>query len=115
MRDGGLRQVGWLAIAVGIVLLAGAGPLSRRALGPGVSGPLGLRLAGVRDLAIGVAMARQPSRAGSKGGTWARVAIAIQVGDLAVFLVQWVRRRISWIPLVGVAAGAAATWRLLRG
>jgi hypothetical protein len=114
MSDRGVRQVGRLAIAVGIVLLAGAGPLSRRALGPEVSGSLGLRLAGVRDVAIGMAMARQPGRGGTAGRTWAQVALAIQGGDLAVFLLQWSRRRIGWIPVAGAAAGAAATWRLLR-
>jgi hypothetical protein len=111
----GPRRVGWLAIAVGTVLLVGAGPLSRRALGAEDSGPLGLQLAGVRDLAIGVAMAQSRDGDGPESWTWARVAVAIQLGDLAVFLHQWRRHRIGWMPLAGAAAGAAATWRLLRG
>jgi hypothetical protein len=114
MTGTGPRRVGWLAIAVGAVLLVGAGPLSRRALGSMDSGRLGLQLTGVRDLAIGVAMAR--SRGGDRpaSATWARVAVAIQLGDLAVFLLQWRRHRIGWMPVAGAAAGAAATWRLLR-
>jgi hypothetical protein len=115
MTDPGPRRVGWLAIAVGTVLLVGAGPLSRKALGPTDSGRLGLQLAGIRDLAIGVAMARSRGGDGLASATWARVAVAIQVGDLAVFLLQWRRRRIGWMPVAGTAAGAAATWRLLRG
>lgn len=114
MTDTGTRRVGWLAIAVGTVLLAGSGAVSRRALGATGSGDLGLQLAGVRDVAIGVAMARSRSREGTGSGAWSRLAQAIQVGDLAVFLVHWRRGRIGWMPVAGAAVGAAATWRLLR-
>jgi hypothetical protein len=114
MTGTGPRRVGWLAIAVGTVLLVGAGPLSRRALGSVDSGRLGLQLAGVRDLAIGVAMARSGDGDGPASATWARVAVGIQLGDLAVFLRQWWSHRMGWLPLAGAAAGAAATWRLLH-
>ena len=99
---------------MGAVLLAGAGPLSRRVVGPAAAGSLGLRLAGVRDLAFGIAMARSASQTDPDWRTWAWAAQAIQVGDLAVFLLLRRQGRVGWALVAGVGMGAAATWRLLR-
>ncbi|MGA9775724.1 MAG: hypothetical protein WBU92_07360, partial [Candidatus Dormiibacterota bacterium] len=92
--------MGGLAIGVGTVLLAGARPITELASTATQPSTLGMQLAGVRDVAIGIAMVRPGDGMGSK--RLARVAAAIQIGDLAVVLLQWRRGLIRWPPVVGV-------------
>lgn len=102
--------VGWAALGVGATLLGGADLVARLVAPPGGGrDTFGLRLAGVRDLALGVALLRTRNRNTASRQALEQAVAMVQVGDTATALWMWSRGRLNRVTLVLVAGGAAAT------
>jgi hypothetical protein len=109
-RGGDVRAVGWLALGVGAALTLGADVVARL-VGPpnGERDTFGLRLAGVRDLALGAALLGPEGRRPGTRRVLERAVMAIQAGDVITAIWLRSRGRLSTTTVVGVVAGALVT------
>ena len=109
-RPGHSTVVGWAALGVGATLFGAADLVARLVAPPGGGrDTFGLRLAGVRDLALGVALLRASNRNATSRQALEQTVAMVQVGDTATALWMWSRGRLNRVTLVLVVGGAAAT------
>lgn len=109
-----LHLVGFIAGCIGWLLLVAPGPIGQMTEGGEGSSPtLGLRLAGVRDLAIAAALLAVPADQRQTRAALARIVTLIQIGDVLTASLMRARGKLGTVPLLGVILGAAATEALV--